>query len=217
MARTTSASSPVRNATVAAVPAAAEPTRPLDRRPVRERLLAAADELFYREGINNVGIDRVLEHAGVAKASLYSTFGSKEELVRAYLQGRQQARRARIEAAIARHRSPREQMLSVFDAMADRFAQPGFRGCAFLMANSELPAGERTRPVCDEYRGWIRELFQRLAKEAGARQAAMLAQQLMLLYDGAIVAAQMDGNAAAAQAARATAGSLIDAALGRRS
>ena len=119
MARTASASSPVRNATVAAVPAAVEPPRPLDRRPVRERLLAAADELFYREGINNVGIDRVLEHAGVAKASLYSTFGSKEELVRAYLQGRQQARRARIEAAIARHRSPREQMLSVFDAMAE--------------------------------------------------------------------------------------------------
>src|SRR3954466_2316212 len=98
----------------AAVPAAAPAP---DRLPVRERLLAAADELFYREGINNVGIDRVLEHAAVAKASLYSTFGSKEELVRAYLQGRQQSRRARIEAAIARHRSPREQILAVFDAM----------------------------------------------------------------------------------------------------
>jgi AcrR family transcriptional regulator len=202
---------------VAAAPAAerSQSTQPI--RPVRERLLAAADELFYREGINKVGIDRVLEHAGVAKASLYSTFGSKEELVRAYLQGRQEARRARIEAAIARHRSPREQMLSVFDAMAEAFKQPGFRGCAFLMANSELPAGERTRPVCDEYRGWIRELFQRLAKEAGARQAATLAQQLVLLYDGAIVAAQMDGDAAAVLAARATAGSLIDAATGRRS
>jgi AcrR family transcriptional regulator len=212
MARTASVSKPVFSATSAASPAA-----PADRLPVRERLLAAADELFYRDGINNVGIDRVLEHAGVAKASLYSTFGSKEELVRAYLEGRQQARRARIQAAIARHRSPREQILAVFDAMADVFAQPGFRGCAFLMANSELPAGERTRPVCDEYRVWIRELFQRLAKEAGARQAGTLAQQLVLLYDGALVAAQMDGNAAAAHAARATAASLIDAALARRS
>src|SRR3954463_7462996 len=118
MARTASSFSPVRNATVAAAPATAEPARPLDRRPVRERLLAAADELFYREGINNVGIDRLLEHAAVAKASLYSTFGSKEELVRAYLQGRHMTRRARIEAAMARHRSPREQMLAVFDAMA---------------------------------------------------------------------------------------------------
>src|SRR4051812_22167676 len=145
----------------------AAPAPAPERLPVRERLLAAADELFYREGINNVGIDRVLEHAGVAKASLYSTFGSKEELVRAYLQGRHETRRARIEKAIARHRSPREQMLAVFDAMAEAFAQPGFRGCAFLMANSELPGGERTRPVCDEYRSWIRELFQRLAKDAG--------------------------------------------------
>jgi AcrR family transcriptional regulator len=195
---------------------AAPPDAPADRRPVRERLLAAADELFYREGINNVGIDRVLEHAGVAKASLYSTFGSKEELVRAYLQGRQQARRARIEAAVARHRNPREQILAVFDVMADVFAQPGFRGCAFLMANSELPGGERTRPVCDDYRGWLRELFHRLAKEAGARPAATLAQQLVLLYDGALVSAQMDGNAAAAQAARATAATLIDAATAKR-
>lgn len=211
MPRTASPARPVRDAAVATAPAAAA-----DRRPVRERLLAAADELFYREGINNVGIDRVLEHAGVAKASLYSTFGSKEELVRAYLEGRGQARRARIEAAIARHRSPREQILAVFDAMADVFAQPGFRGCAFLMANAEIPAGERTRPVCDSYRGWIRDLFHRLAKDAGARQPAALTQQLMLLYDGALVAAQMDGNAAAAHAARGTAASLIDAALARR-
>lgn len=206
MARTASTST-VRHAPATPVPA--------DRRSVRERLLAAADELFYSEGINNVGIDRVLEHAGVAKASLYSTFGSKEELVRAYLEGRQQARRARIEAAIARHRSPREQMLAVFDVMEEAFAQPGFRGCAFLMANSELPGGERTRPVCDQYRGWMRDLFQRLAKEAGARHAVTLAQQLMLLYDGALVAAQMDGNAAAAHGARATAAGLIDAAVGR--
>ncbi|HSV81971.1 MAG TPA: TetR/AcrR family transcriptional regulator [Ramlibacter sp.] len=215
MARTASASNPVRNATAATE--TASPVGPADRRPVRERLLAAADELFYREGINKVGIDRVLEHAGVAKASLYSTFGSKEELVCAYLEGRQQARRARIEAAMARHRGPREQMLAVFDAMADVFAQPGFRGCAFLMASAELPAGERTRPICDEYRSWIRELFQRLAKEAGARQATALAQQLVMLYDGALVAAQMDGNAAAARTARAMATSLIDAAVGRRS
>ena len=184
-----------------------------DRRPVRERLLAAADELFYREGINNVGIDRVLEHAGVAKASLYSTFGSKEELVRAYLEGRQEARRVRVEARMARHRHPREQLLSVFDAMSDFFAQPGFRGCAFLMANSELPGAERTRPVCESYRAWIRDLFMRLAKEAGARNPQTLAQQLVLLYDGALVSAQMDGNAAAATTARSLAATLLDAAI----
>jgi AcrR family transcriptional regulator len=198
--------------TASAVPGAA----PTARRPARERLLAAADELFYREGINSVGIDRVLEHAGVAKASLYSTFGSKEELVRAYLERRQEARRARIESHLAKHRNPREQILGVFDAMAEVLAQPGFRGCAFVMASSELPGGARTRPVCDAYRDWIRELFLRLAKDAGARNAGALAQQLVLLYDGALVSAQMDGNATAAQAARAMAASLIDAALAPR-
>jgi AcrR family transcriptional regulator len=183
---------------------------------VRERLLAAADELFYREGINSVGIDRVLAQAGVAKASLYATFGSKEELVRAYLEGKSAARRARIEAKIAQHKAPREQLLAIFDAMAETFAMPGFRGCAFLMANSELPGGERTRPVCDAYRGYIRELFTRLAKEAGARNPALLAQQLVMLYDGALVSAQMDGNIAAAGSAKTMAAALLDAAVASR-
>jgi AcrR family transcriptional regulator len=198
----------------AAPTAPTAPTAPAvpERLPVRERLLAAADELFYREGINNVGIDRVLEHAGVAKASLYATFGSKEELVRAYLEGRQETRRASIEAYIARHRSPREQLLAVFDALVDTCGRPTFRGCAFVMARSELPAGERTQPVLLSYRHWVRELFVRLARDAGARNAPVLAQQLLLLYDGALMAAQMDGNGAAAVTARSTAALLLDAA-----
>src|SRR5436190_11548576 len=95
------------------------PDRSAPRTSARERLLAAADELFYREGINNVGIDRVIEHAGVAKASLYSNFGSKDELVRAYLQGKHATRRQRVLDRIARHRSPRERLLSVFDGLAE--------------------------------------------------------------------------------------------------
>jgi len=67
----------------------------------RERLLAAANELFYEEGIHTVGIERVLERAGVAKASLYSTFGSKDELVRAYLRSRAERRQQRVSERIA--------------------------------------------------------------------------------------------------------------------
>lgn len=201
-----------RRSSVSAAADAAAPAAPAERRPVRERLLASADELFYREGINNVGIDRVLEHAGVAKASLYSTFGSKDELVRAYLEGRHQMRIARVEARMALHAGARDKLLAVFDSMADLMATPGFRGCAFLKASAELPANERTQPVCDSYRGWVRALFMRLAKEAGVREPAPLVQQLVLLYDGAVVAAQMDGDAGAAKAARATAAQLLDAA-----
>src|SRR4029453_18601690 len=96
----------------------------------RERLLAAADELFYAEGVHTVGIDRVIERAGAAKASLYSTFGSKEGLVRAYLQGRHERRRARLLTGLERYHDPRERLLGVFDVLAETAAVPTFRGCA---------------------------------------------------------------------------------------
>src|SRR6478609_9372006 len=91
----------------------------LVRRPARERLLAAAEELFYQEGVQSVGIDRIIERAGVAKASLYGNFKGKEDLVRAYLHARHDARRAAIEERLAMHESAREKLLAVFDAMGD--------------------------------------------------------------------------------------------------
>src|SRR4249920_2175133 len=88
------------------------------RRPsVRDRLLSAADELFYAEGVHSVGIDRVLERAGVAKASLYSTFGSKEALVSAYLERRATTRQQRISEHIARFAEPDRRILGVFEVL----------------------------------------------------------------------------------------------------
>ncbi len=185
------------------------------RTSARERLLAAADELFYREGINNVGIDRVIAHAGVAKASLYAHFQGKDELVRAYLQGKHEMRKARVQERIARHRSPRERLLAIFDGIAESMAQPGYCGCAFVRATSEMVQGGPAKDVSDEARAWLRELITSLAREAGARRPQALAQQLVLLYDGAATSAQMDRNADAALAARALAAQLIDAACGR--
>src|ERR1700760_123961 len=92
----------------------------------RERLLAAANELFYDEGIQTVGIDRIIEKAGVAKASLYNTFGSKDELIRAYLDSRGESRRAAIEAEMAKADTPRGRLLAVFDALEKLFRRPGF-------------------------------------------------------------------------------------------
>src|ERR1700740_2892554 len=101
------------------------------RTSARERLLAAADELFYENGVNLVGIDRIIEHAGVAKASLYDCFGSKEELIRAYLQRRHEARQVRLQDWLARYATPRQKILGVFDYMVEITAKPDFRGCAF--------------------------------------------------------------------------------------
>src|SRR6202021_3405822 len=82
----------------------------------RERLLAAANELFYEEGVHTVGIDRVIEQAGVAKGSLYNTFGSKDELVRAYLETRHASVAEQITQAVERYDTPREPLLAGFRA-----------------------------------------------------------------------------------------------------
>src|ERR1700727_1233209 len=132
----------------------------------RERLLAAASELFYAEGVHTVGIDRVIERAGVAKASLYNTFGSKDELVRAYLEARHAQTAGRITRYLERYSSPRERLLGVFEAQGELFAAPGFRGCAFVSASAESP-GELVEQAAGEYRGWVRGLLVGLAGEAG--------------------------------------------------
>jgi AcrR family transcriptional regulator len=187
-----------------------------DRRPARERLLAAADELFYEEGFNLVGIDRVIERAGVAKASLYDCFGSKEELVRSYLQQRHEARQFRIRERLARHAAPREKILAVFDWMAEAAAQPGFRGCAFARASAEARPGSSVKVVCEASRAWTLALFADLAKQAGASDPDRVALQIRLLYDGAMVSAHLDTSRTAVAAARAMAEITLDQAIGGR-
>src|SRR5882724_5677061 len=130
-----------------------------DRSAARERLLDAADELFYEEGVHTVGIDRVIERAGVAKATLYNAFGSKEELVRAYLLRRLDARKARMAATLAKYDTPRERLVGIFRAQAELFAQPNFRGCPFINASAESPDGGAVHEVVTEIRHWAREVF----------------------------------------------------------
>jgi AcrR family transcriptional regulator len=178
----------------------------------RERLLAAADELFYEEGIHTVGIDRIIEKAGVAKATLYSTFGSKDELIRAYLEGRLLERQTRINTALASLDTPRERILGVFDSLARTCARPDFHGCAFMNASAESPAGGVVEQVSDKSRDWTYSLFHGLAHEVGAADPELLARQLVQLYTGAIMTARMDRDAGAAATARATAAVLVDAA-----
>jgi len=178
----------------------------------RERLLAAADELFYENGINTVGIDRVIERAGVAKASLYDCFGSKDELVRSYLQARSEARRARINERLSRYDSPEEKILSIFDLLAELAAQPGFRGCAFVRAGADAGSSDRVKSVCEESRAFILGKFTDLAREAGAGAPELFGKQLVLLYDGASIAAHLDGNRNAGSTARALAAAMLSTA-----
>ena len=189
--------------------AGAEPKAAPTRLSARERLLAAADELFYENGINLVGIDRVIEHAGVAKASLYDSFGSKEELIRCYLQTRSEQRQARIRERMARFQTPRDKILSVFDLLEETVAQPNYRGCAFQRAGAEAGAGSTIKGTCDASRAWIRREFTELARATGARDPEYLGRQLVLLYDGAAATVHMDRDLEAPQAARALAERLL--------
>jgi AcrR family transcriptional regulator len=183
----------------------------------RERLLAAATELFYGEGINAVGIDRIIDRAGVAKASLYSTFGSKEELVRAYLTARTEALRSRILARLAGKETPRSKLLEIFDQLGERVASPTFRGCPFINAAAEgrASASEGADP-CAEHRAWMRRLLTDLARDAGAAQPEKLGRRLALLYDGAVIAGAVDRDLDAPAEARAVAEALLDAAVAKK-
>jgi AcrR family transcriptional regulator len=171
----------------------------------RERLLAAADELFYANGINTVGIDRVIERAGVAKASLYDCFGSKDELIRSYLEARGAARRARINERIARYATPREKILGIFDLLAEVIAEPGYRGCAFVRAEADASSSESVKRVCQQSRGFMLDKLTELVRETGVPDPELLAKQLVLLYDGATTAAYMDDDREAAKRARSLA------------
>jgi AcrR family transcriptional regulator len=175
----------------------------------RERLLQAADELFYAEGVHTVGIDRVIAKAGVAKASLYSTFGSKDDLIVAYLNGRAESRQRRAEAAMAKVDTPREKILAIFDALAWWIADSGYRGCPFVRARAESQPGTKVADACDGARAWLNELFRDLAGQAGATDPDLLARQLRMLYDGATAMAQMERDTSAAAIARAMAATLI--------
>jgi AcrR family transcriptional regulator len=189
-------------------------TKASPRLSARDRLLAAADELFYAEGVHVVGVDRIVERAGVTKASLYNTFGSKDELVRAYLERHFRGRQSRIAHILASHTTPRERLLAVFAEVEGLLAGSAFRGCRFISAAAESRPGDAGEVVAEEYRAWLWSLFTDLAEAAGASDAKQVGRQLFLLYDGAAIAARMDEDrGAAAKAVRSAVVALLDAAI----
>lgn len=180
----------------------------------RERLLAVASRLFYDEGVHVVGIDRILEEAGVAKASLYQHFGNRDGLVRAYLEENFNVRRTHIAEVIARQSVPRLQLLALFDDIAGRIVEGDFRGCRFVNASVEARGEESSLEVTEEYRTWLRSVLIDLARQAGAAEPELVGRQLAILYDGTAVAARFDRDRrGAADAFRAAAATLVDAAI----
>jgi AcrR family transcriptional regulator len=177
----------------------------------RQRLLAAADELFYNEGIHSVGIDRVIERAGVAKGSLYYNFSGKDELVKEYLLGRHASWTARIDTAIAAQADPKDRILAIFDVLGELFSAPDFRGCSFMNAVAEAQEGGPELAAAANFRAWLHDMFGDLVGGLDVQNPSLLAGQLVVLYDGAVAAAQMDASPGSAQTAKALAAMAIEA------
>jgi AcrR family transcriptional regulator len=180
------------------------------RRTAKQRLLEAADDLFYSEGIHTVGIDRVIAHAGVAKGSLYYSFTGKDELVHDYLTHRHGRWAERVTAGIEAHTDPRARILAVYDVLGTLFDQPDYRGCAFMNATAEATPDSVEAHAATAFRAWVRNLFLDLATDVDARDPKQLAETLVLLYDGAVATAQMDKAPEAARTARRTAELILD-------
>lgn len=183
------------------------------RKPPRERLLEAARELFYAEGVHRVGIDRVIERADVAKASLYSTFGSKEGLVQAYLEDYHDRIIGRRRAAAAAESDPVAAIMAIFDATARDYERPDYNGCAFSGARAEEPAGGPVDEAARAFRAEIRDLFRELCVRAGAKQPDLLAWQLQLLYSAGAESAKIERDPAVAAAQRTAVETLLKSAL----
>jgi AcrR family transcriptional regulator len=185
-----------------------------ERGSARERLLNAADKLFYAEGVHVVGVDRIVEQAGVTKASLYNTFGSKDELVRAYLGEHMRRRQERIARILTANDTPSERIVAIFAEVEGLLAGSQFRGCRFISAAAEARPGDASEVMAAKYRTWLLTLFTDLAEGAGAIDANQLGRRLLLLYDGGAVAARMDPDRdAAARAMHSAVVAVLDAAI----
>ncbi|MCP2167916.1 TetR/AcrR family transcriptional regulator [Goodfellowiella coeruleoviolacea] len=173
----------------------------------RDRLVQAAEHLFYAEGIRAVGVERLLTVSGVGRASFYRHFSSKDDLVVAMLRGYDQRwRRVLAEGVTERGNQP----LAVFDVMAERFESADFRGCASINAMVELADPDSPgHQVAAEHKRLVIEYLDGLLAAAGHDHHATLAEQFMLLMDGAMVTALRERTAEPAHRAKAVAAALL--------
>jgi AcrR family transcriptional regulator len=178
--------------------------------PPRQRLLDAAADLFYRRGIGAVGVDLVSKAAGVSKRTLYQQFGSKDQLTAESLDAHGAAILGMYMSA-AGDAPPRQQILAVFDGLRGWTASAEFRGCPFVNTATELAdPGHPARRVARDYKLRLRDYFVSQAERGNADDPQRLADQLIVVFDGAIVQAVM-GTGLHADAARTAVQALLDA------
>ena len=186
-------------------------TIPQTKPDARERILGAAYELFSRRAIRDVGIDEVIERAGVAKATLYRHFPSKDDLVIAFLERREERWTVAWVEAEARRRgtTPEEQLLAIFELFDEWFHRDDFEACSFINVLLEMGPEHPVGRASVRHLESIRSVVSRLAEEAALRDPESFARSWHILMKGSIVSAT-EGDAEAAQRARSMAQLLIE-------
>jgi AcrR family transcriptional regulator len=177
----------------------------------RQRILDTACELFARRGIRGVGINEVIERAGVAKATLYRHFRSKDELVLACLEQREErwTREWLVAEAWRRGSTAEERLLAFFDVLEEWFHRDDYEACSFINALLEMGYAHPIGAAGARHLEYIRSLLRDLAQDAGLVEADEFAHSLQLLMKGSIVAAA-GGDVEAAARAKSMAALLLD-------
>ena len=177
---------------------------------VSQRLLDAAERLFYERGVQAVGVDAVVAEAGVATKTLYAHFGSKDGLVEAYLRRRDRRWLDWLRNAVDTAESGPARVFAVFDALTQWFTQPNYNGCAFINIAGELATSPTARSIARDHKAALRALLADVAAGSGVTDHTTLADRLMLLVEGAIITAHVERDGAAAQRARSAAAALLE-------
>ncbi|WJZ03902.1 TetR/AcrR family transcriptional regulator [Corynebacterium freiburgense] len=182
----------------------------------RERLLASATSLFTTEGIRVIGIDRILREADVAKASLYSLFGSKDALVIAYLHELDERWRADWRARTANMDNPEDKILAFFDQCIDEEPKKDFRGSHFQNAANEYPRPETESELgivaaVQEHRAWCHQTMTDLLTEKNGYPGTTQASQLLVFLDGGLAGSRLSRNILPLETARDLARQLLSA------
>jgi len=181
----------------------------------REQIISQALTLFYQNGFNATGIDKIIKEAGVSKKTLYNHFRSKDELVLATLRKRDELFRNNLMRETERLAlAPQDRLLALFDVVGDWFNEVSFSGCMFINASAEFSGSDNpNHMVCAEHKRLVRDYIKTLAEQAGAKDPEELANQLNMIIEGAIVNAHVEGNKDAAKRAKKMGAVFISLAL----
>lgn len=179
----------------------------------RQQILDVAGPLFFREGFRAVGVDTIVEQAGIAKMTLYRHFPSKDDLIVAYLEQSNNKFWNWFEAAIDKQAGgPRQQLTALFKALETMVTNSGCYGCSFQVAAAEFPElNQAVHQVALAHKQTLRQRLFDLATQAGAHKPDVLADQLLLMMDGAFVAARIFGPTNPALHVAEAAATLINA------